>query len=103
MGWLWSVNSWTLWVQDLSRALSVTLIIWEMIKIICSNETIQISIKLYFEKVIKTVAPNSEYLDAINNVQNLGSVLRVFQENNYEINREFDLKNCMLLTSMLNA
>ena len=86
-----------------------------MIKIICSNETIQfsikellkiennkISIKLYFEKVIKTVAPNSEYLDAMNNVQNLGSVLRVFQEKNYEINREFDLKNCILLTSMLN-
>ncbi len=82
-----------------------------MIKIICSNETIKfsvkellkiennkISIKLYFEKAIKTIIPNSEYLDSINNVQNLGSLLRVFQEKDYEINREFDLKNCMLWT-----
>ncbi|WP_300641467.1 hypothetical protein [Mastigocoleus sp. MO_188.B34] len=84
-----------------------------MIKIICSNETIEfsikellkiennkISIKLYFEKVIKTVAPNSEYLDAMNNAQNLGNLLRVFRDKTYEINREFDLKNCVLLTSM---
>ena len=84
-----------------------------MIKIICSNETIQFSIKellkiesskmsmkLHFEKAIKTVTPNSEYLDAINNVQNLGSILRVFQSKTYEINREFELKNCMLLTSV---
>ena len=82
-----------------------------MIKIICSNETIQfsikellniennkISIKLYFEKAIKTIIPNSEYLDSINNVQNLGNILRVFRDKDYEITREFDLKNCMLWT-----
>ena len=57
------------------------------------------SIELYFDKAIKTVTPDNEYLDAINNVQNLGSLLRVFQEKTYDINREFELKNCMLLTS----
>ena len=69
-----------------------------MIKIICSNETIQfsikellniennkISIKLYFSKAIKTIIPNSEYLDSINNVQNLGNLLRVFRDKDYEI------------------
>ena len=84
-----------------------------MIKIICSNETIEFnieellkiesnktSIELHFDKVIKTVTPDIEYLDAINNVQNLGSLLRVFQSKTYEINREFELKNCMLLTSI---
>ena len=84
-----------------------------MIKIICSNKTIEFnieellkiesnktSIELHFARAIKTVTPNIEYLNAINNVQNLGSLLRVFQSNTYEINREFDLKNCVLLNSM---
>ena len=66
-------------------------------------ENNKISIKLYFEKAIKTIIPNSEYLDSINNVQNLGNFLRVFRDKDYEITREFDLKNCMLLTSMLDA
>ena len=66
----------------------------ELLKI----ENHKISIKLYFEKAIKTIIPNSEYLDSINNVQNVGNLLRVFQEKDYEINREFDLKNCMLWT-----
>ena len=66
----------------------------ELLKI----ENHKISIKLYFENAIKTIIPNSEYLDSINNVQNLGNLLRIFQEKDYEINREFDLKNCMLWT-----
>ena len=66
----------------------------ELLKI----ESKKISIELHFEKAIKTVTPDSEYLEAINNVQNLGNLLGVFQSKTYEINREFDLKNCILLT-----
>ena len=67
----------------------------ELLKI----ENDKISIKLYFEKGIKMINPNIHYLDSINNVQNLVNVLRVFRDKDYEINREFDLKNCILLTS----